>query len=80
MYRIIAEKFRRWTVVDSHAAELFTGTLRQCEDWLDVKENMQRASVPRQSWFLRIWDMSIRKFRTQAAPNQSSRPLQDGSR
>lgn len=32
----------RWTVMDADDAPAFSGTLQECEDWLDRRENRKR--------------------------------------
>lgn len=42
-------------MVDADDVPVFTGTLRECEDWLDYHENLERTSVLRRvlNWFRR---------------------------
>lgn len=66
----------RWTVINDDDVAVFTGSLRDCEDWLDSWEN---ASRPRRS----PWQLLIAPLRRlfggppdAAPPHAAERPEQ----
>jgi hypothetical protein len=55
MFQIRHSRDDRWIVIDRHEQPVFEGTLRECEDWLDLRENEARhraAGVAPESRFL----------------------------
>ncbi|MDA0832293.1 MAG: hypothetical protein O2955_04280 [Planctomycetota bacterium] len=44
----------RWIIVDDEDNQVFEGTWRECESWLDVHENLTTISPPR-SFLNRCW-------------------------
>lgn len=44
-YRTQHLKDEQWAVINNDEKPLFTGTLRECEDWFDQKENLSRKQV-----------------------------------
>ena len=40
MYSVQKHCGNQWVIVDQHALTMCTGTMRQCEDWLDSHENL----------------------------------------
>ncbi len=60
MYRVQSITGDRWEIVDSNDRTVFVGTRQQAEDWLDFRENAQRAAQHR-PWF-RTLLASLRRF------------------
>jgi hypothetical protein len=40
MYGIQNRIGNQWVVVDTHGQTMCIGTMRQCEDWLDCRDNL----------------------------------------
>lgn len=61
MYQVRHEKDERWVVLDLNDQPVFTGTRRECEDWLDGQENAARHErVPRSPGLLkRVWSRLV---------------------
>lgn len=59
-YRIQHVENGQWSVLDSDDAPVFCGTLRECEDWLDRRENVERERI---SLLRRLWRRLRRPFR-----------------
>jgi hypothetical protein len=84
MYKLRSFDDQRWAVVDPDDREVHVGTLRECEDWLDQRENVSRSSIPREpgsrSWLKRLWDLMTggtrrkRKPRGPRVPDVSATP------
>jgi hypothetical protein len=52
-YSIRHSEADRWTVINDDDMAVFTGSLRECEDWLDSWEN---AARPRRSLMRTLFD------------------------
>lgn len=65
MYQVRHDQDERWVVLDLDDEPIFTGTRRQCEDWLDRQENTaRRERAPRRSGWLRgVWSRFVSSFR-----------------
>lgn len=78
MYRVEQNDGETWAVLGPHEATVFTGTLRQCEHWLDRQENLNRtaAAARRAGWMMRLGRLLGRCFSQQrkhhATANSSS--------
>ena len=42
MFQLRPGEAPKWQIVNIRDETVFTGTLRQCEDWLDLQENVSR--------------------------------------
>jgi hypothetical protein len=62
LYRVGPVAGDRWTIVDEDGGIMFAGTKRQCEDWLDWREN-SRARTGILSAF---WRMLFRRIASTA--------------
>lgn len=68
MYRISDASGSQWAVVDETDRVWFVGTPRECEDWLDLQENLKRQNQPRPaSQWRRAWGALVRLFRRDPA-------------
>lgn len=47
MFQVRHSEGENWVVVDLDDKPLFTGSYRQCEAWLDVRENVARGQARR---------------------------------
>ena len=45
MYGIQIRSGKQWAVVDGCEQTMCVGTMRQCEDWLDFRDNNPRGAV-----------------------------------
>ena len=63
MFRIQRKSDETWLIIDRECQAVFAGTLRECEDWLDQRENVDRLNR-RVSWWARL----LGYFRRSAIP------------
>lgn len=76
MFLLREESEGRWSVTDQAGELIFTGTLAECEDWLDSQEARQAKSVWGRvwSWFRRLavrsggWFSLVSHHRDDPAP------------
>lgn len=76
MYRVKQLDNESWAIVDRGDATLFVGTMRQCEDWLDHRQNMDRLANRISLWkrIVRwVWRCCSRK-RAEPSGSDSNRP------
>jgi hypothetical protein len=83
MYRIASAAGSQWAIVDETDRVWFVGTPRECEDWLDLQENLQRQQQKRAHW-RRFISSLMRFFRRDPASAivgpvtpQAAAPLRD---
>jgi hypothetical protein len=55
MYRIHSVQGDQWTIVDEGGQPVFVGTKRQCEDWLDLQENIRPRPSRYKAWIRRLF-------------------------
>ena len=78
MYKLRSFDDERWVVVDPGDQEVYTGTLRECEHWLDRQENITERSIPREpgsvSWLGRLWELVTGAGRRRPQPGPTRLP------
>lgn len=74
MFQVRPIEGYRWAVFDSEDQQVFEGTWRQCEEWLDARENLERVPRPR-GLMSRCWNALFhrRSNVTRAAKELSER-------
>lgn len=76
MYRIRSINADHWTIVNDADRVMFTGSVRQCEDWLDYAENMERRQASAPGWFQRLCELlHLRPLGRPAPAVRSSRSV-----
>ncbi|MFN0198548.1 MAG: hypothetical protein ACKVT0_17515 [Planctomycetaceae bacterium] len=54
MFQVRPQHDRLWVIVDEEDQQVFSGTWRECELWLDASENLARP-VHVSGFFKRCW-------------------------
>jgi len=76
MYRIRSICADQWTIVNESDRVVFTGTMRQCEDWLDYAENHEAKERYAPGWFQRLCELlHLRPTGATAPPPRGSGSL-----
>ncbi len=72
MFRLSTHDENRWSLLDAHNEIIFVGTLSECEDWLDRRENVQRATVEKKWVFHRAFRSLLSFFSRKSQPSHLS--------